>query len=195
MTTGPIGSSFAPTDPLLAILAKEIEVEQENQKHEDGVRVAARNAKISADQAAIQALHDQADAIRAGAWVSFGLKTAGAVVEGVGIATTPTAKGKDAAECSRIANQRNWSNGFSAGGRMLAGQAEPLGKLVGDANEKEAEAKGAAAKMRSDSADADYDAALSLKQKSETHVNAIIEQVQSLIALARQACDHVLSRF
>ncbi len=195
MTTGSIGSSFAPSDPLLAILAKEIEVERENQNHDDGVRLAARNAKISADKAAIQALHDQADAIRAGAWVSFGLTTAGAVVEGVGIATTPTAEGKDAAECSRIANQRNWSNGFCAGGRMLSGHAEPLSKLIGDANQKDAEAKGAAAKMRSDSADADYDAALSLKQKSEKHVNAIIEQVQNLIALARQAADHVLSRF
>jgi hypothetical protein len=195
MTTGPIGSSFGAVDPLLVLLAKQIEVEREYQRHEDAVRVASRNAKLAADAAAVEALHEQADAIRAGAWVSLGFTAAGAAAEGVSIAAAPGACGETPAAKAEWAAARDLSRAFAAGGRALSSAAEPAGRLVGDARATDAQARGAFAKSRADDAQSSHEGAHGAKQKSENHVAALIDQIQHIIESARQAIDHVLSRF
>ena len=53
----------------------------------------------------------------------------------------------------------------------------------------------AIAKSRADDAASSLEGAQSKKLKSEKHLDALIEQIQGIIASARQAIDHVLSRF
>jgi hypothetical protein len=194
MTTNSIGPTFASSNPLLYVLAQRVEVERENQRHDDSVRVAAHEARLAADRAAEKAMHEKADAIRTGAWVQLGVTAAGTGAQAAGVATrggTETA-GKAASGssgCSKL------SAYLTAGGAGTSASAEPVGRLFGDASAAHADARASGARGRADAAQAQYDAAQSAKQKSEKHLDAMFDQVQRIMGIVRQGLDHVLGKF
>jgi hypothetical protein len=195
MTTGPIGSTFASGDPLLYVLAQRVEVERENQHYDDSVRARAREARLAADRAAVDALHDKADAIRTGAWVSLAVTAASTGAQAAGVATRSSASAENAGDAAQSTATCKLSAGFTAGGAGLSAGSEPAGRLFGDAPAAGYEADAKAAQGRADEARGRYETAESAKHKSEKHLDAMFEQVQRIVNLARQGLDHVLGKF
>ena len=193
MATSPIGSTFVSGDPLLYVLAQRVDVERENQRHDDSVRAAAHDARLAADRAAVAALHDKARAIRTGAWIQLGVTAAGTGAQAAGIGTRP-GPAPDNGAASNTGTCK-LSAYLTAGGAGTSTCAEPAGRLFGDAPAADADARTSAAKSRADAAQARYDAAQSGKQKSEKYLDAMFDQIQRIVSLARQGLDHVLTKF
>jgi hypothetical protein len=195
MTTNSIGPTFATSDPLLYLLAQRVEVERENQRHDDSVRVAAHEARLAADRAAEKAMHEKADAIRTGAWVQLGVTAAGTGAQAAGVATRSSGTDSAGRAASGSSGSCKLSAYLTGGGAGASSSAEPVGRLFGDAPAAHADARASGAKSRADSAQAQYDAVQSAKQKSEKHLDAMFDQVQRIMGLVRQGLEHVLGKF
>jgi hypothetical protein len=136
---------------------------------------AAREAERRAQEQEIAAMHDAADAISTGAWVQ-------------GLTAAAAGSTQCYASVERI-------DALDKGGKGLAGMAEPVGALVGDAPKARADANAAQARNAASRADARADEADQHRARVERQTDHVLDLVEGTLESQHQGNFAILGNF
>ena len=166
-------TSSMVTSPELVLLEMMIENDYNLSEADKATRDNAREAQLEAMKEELDAISDQADAIRMGAFVEGSLQAAGGSMAIDGAASGDNALVKE--------------------GELYRGLAQPAGAFLGDAAQTDAEHDAKAAAQEQEQASWVADDAEEHRQKVELHAETMLKQVQSVLDTQHQTTVAVIA--
>jgi hypothetical protein len=154
---------------------------------DDQSLLAAREAQHRAMQREIDAMHDAADAIVAGAWARGGIAIAGGAAQCV----APLGQIRER-DCSPTYKK---CEALGKGGSGLSGIAEPAGALLGDAPKAHADTNAAQARNDAEQAESRADEATQHRERVQRHTDSVLDLVESTLASEQQGNFAILANF
>lgn len=162
------------TDPMLQLQAESMAEEQSQMMADSAAEMNARAEKQEANEEAVEAMRDQATAIRAG-----GLASGGALIVGGSVGSLGAANNN---EVDKI-----W-------GQVDRGMAEPLNQVVGQAPAKKAEADATQARNLAEQKQWNIDDAKERRQRAEKQQDSSQTQLNQEMQAQRETTSFLLQR-
>ena len=205
-------SQSAITSPELVMMQMMIENDEVQSQADKAARDSAREVQRQAMQDELEAIEDQASAIRTGALIEGGLQIAGGSLTLTGaVASAEAQAAPPAHEYSNeelkmaATNDDLWNAihppeasawtvpSLQVGGQVATGLAQPAGKLFGEAAQTDAQHDAKAAAQQQQQASWLAEDAETHRQKVEKHAETVMQQVQGIVETQHQTTVAVLS--
>lgn len=177
-------TAITPSDPLLALAAQEINLDNLNSQIDTEELQTARREQQSALEQQIQKLHEAAHDVRVGAWVQGGIAIVGSVADFGSAAVHPL-------NSEVYTTAMRSSKELEAIGKALSAVAPAAGHLAGDAPQaddtadaKAAEARAADASSRAEEAEHHRERTEQMSDRTLSSLDGIINsEAQGNLAL------------
>jgi len=188
-------SQSAITSPELVLMQMMIENDEVQSQADKAARDSAREVQRQAMQDELEAIEDQASAIRTGALIEGGLQIAGgSLTLASAVSAAPASETAGAATQSNVSEPSIWTvPSLQVGGQVATGLAQPAGKLFGEAAQTDAQHDAKAAAQQQEQASWLAEDAENHRQKVEKHAETVMQQVQGIVETQHQTTVAVLS--
>lgn len=194
-------SIHATRDPLLALVARQIELDESSYQAEKQLQSEARAARQEANEEAVQALHDKAQAVWRGALVQGAISGCGGLLQATGAAMSYAALSAQPAQASASTEQeaalrlaQAKASALTSSGQALAGVAGPLSQMTGEAQAIEHDATSARARDRAEQLGWQADDAGDRAQRADRQADGRLDALRGLLDAKREAMSAILSK-